>query len=212
MGSIRCFGHHRQRGGRETHSARVGWWVWNSVDLNLRRHSQPNLNRTLIRLSYAEENKRRRSRTRRTSKPSRVEITCRLIARSLSDPASSSLSFPLPTPPILSPVPPLMSGRPRDTQPPSKKLEWDWDLEHQDRAKETRADRAVHNAQPFLVDRRILKNVVEEKFLVGVARIVFLSSGKFHGSTEYLPPLTIPSIIAGTFHKVNRAQSSEARH
>ena len=108
-----------------------------------------------------------------------------------------------PPPTILSPLPPPMSGRARDPQPPPKKLEWDWDLEHQDRAKEAKADRAVHNAQPFLVDRKILKDVVKEKFHVDVARIVFLSSGKFRKSTEHIPPLTVPLIIAGTFHKVN---------
>jgi hypothetical protein len=71
-----------------------------------------------------------------------------------------------------------MSGGARDqAQPPPKKLEWDWDLEHQDRAKEAKADRAVHQAQPFLVDRRVLKDIVAEKFQVDVARIVFLSSG-----------------------------------
>jgi len=77
-----------------------------------------------------------------------------------------------------------MSGGVRDQgQPPSKKLEWDWDLEHQDRAKEVKADRAIHHAQPFLVDRRVLKDVVKEKFKVDVARIGFLSSGASHKST-----------------------------
>jgi len=72
-----------------------------------------------------------------------------------------------------------MSDGGRDQeQPPAKKLEWDWDLEHKDRARETKADRAVHQAQPFHVDRRLLKDVVKEKFQVEVARIVFLSSGE----------------------------------
>jgi hypothetical protein len=97
---------------------------------------------------------------------------------------------------------PLMSGGARDQEQPPKKLEWDWDLEHQDRAKEAKADRAVHNAQPFLVDRRVLKDVVKEKFQVDVARIVFLSSGAFHNLRNHSPPL-IPFVnIAGTFHKV----------
>ena len=92
---------------------------------------------------------------------------------------STSASSPIPSPAIPSFLhPPPMSGGARaQEQPPLKKLEWDWDLEHQDRAKETKADRAVHNAQPFLVDRRVLKDVVKEKLRVDVARIVFLSSG-----------------------------------
>lgn len=71
-----------------------------------------------------------------------------------------------------------MSGGARDQErPATKKLEWDWTIEHQDRAKEAKADRAVHHAQPFLVDRRVLRDVVKGKFQVDVARIVFLSSG-----------------------------------
>jgi len=77
-----------------------------------------------------------------------------------------------------------MSGGARNQErPATKKLEWDWDLEHQDRAKEAKVDRAVHHAQPFLVDRRVLKDVVKEKFQVDVARIAFLSSGVSHRST-----------------------------
>jgi hypothetical protein len=83
-----------------------------------------------------------------------------------------------------------MPGGARDTQPPPKRLEWDWDLEHQDRAKEAKADRAVHHAQPFLVDRRILRDVVQEKFQVEVARIAFISSGEFHRSTKRISPLS----------------------
>jgi len=81
-----------------------------------------------------------------------------------------------------------MSGGVRDLErPPPKKLEWDWDLEHRDRAKEAKADRAVHHAQPFHVDRSVLKDVVKEKFKVDVARIVFLSSGASYVSTELIP-------------------------
>jgi len=80
-----------------------------------------------------------------------------------------------------------MSGGPRDQekQPVKvKKLQWDWDLEHQDRAKEARADGAFHHVQPFHVDRNVLKDVVKEKLQVDIARIVFLSSGESYGSTE----------------------------
>ncbi|KAL0958448.1 hypothetical protein HGRIS_000591 [Hohenbuehelia grisea] len=59
-------------------------------------------------------------------------------------------------------------------------LEWDWDAEHADRKKEAKADAAMHGMGPFLVDRKLLKDVVHEKMGVGVARITFLSSGTFH--------------------------------
>ncbi|KAL4259966.1 Altered inheritance of mitochondria protein 9, mitochondrial [Pleurotus pulmonarius] len=64
--------------------------------------------------------------------------------------------------------------------PPQPKLEWDWDIEHEDRRKEAKADAAMHGAAPFLVDRRVLKDVVTEKVGVDVGRISFLSSGTFH--------------------------------
>lgn len=64
--------------------------------------------------------------------------------------------------------------------PPQHKLEWDWDIEHEDRRKEAKADAAMHGAAPFLVDRRVLKDVVTEKVGVDVGRISFLSSGTFH--------------------------------
>lgn len=70
-----------------------------------------------------------------------------------------------------------MSGGPSDLDPLQKRLEWDWYIEHQDRAKEAKVDKAVHHAQPFLVDRRVLKDIVKERFHVDVARITFLSSG-----------------------------------
>jgi hypothetical protein len=57
-------------------------------------------------------------------------------------------------------------------------LQWNWEAEHEDRRKEARMDRAVHNAQPFQVDRRVLKDVAKEKLGIDVARIVYLSSGK----------------------------------
>lgn len=131
-----------------------------------------------------------------------------MIARSFSHLLSSPAPFPPPNPAIPSPLPPPMSGGARDQEKlPPKQLKWDWDLEHRDRAREAREDRAVHHAQPFLVDRRVLKDVVKEKFQVDVARIVFLSSGELHRSTEHVPPLTFLIIITGTFHKVNPSSS-----
>ncbi|KAG1871459.1 hypothetical protein F4604DRAFT_1769800 [Suillus subluteus] len=59
-------------------------------------------------------------------------------------------------------------------------IEWDWDVEHHDRRLEAKADAALHGAQPFQVDRRVLKDVVREMTGCEVGRINFLSSGTFH--------------------------------
>jgi hypothetical protein len=56
-------------------------------------------------------------------------------------------------------------------------FEWDWDLERADRQREAKADSAVHGAQPFLVDRNLLRDVIKEKLDCQVGRITFLSSG-----------------------------------
>ncbi|KAH7924932.1 hypothetical protein BV22DRAFT_1012251 [Leucogyrophana mollusca] len=64
---------------------------------------------------------------------------------------------------------------------------WDWDVEHEDRRREAKADAALHGAQPFQVDRRVLKDVVREKMDCEVGRITFLSSGKHNA---YLVTLT----------------------
>ncbi|KZV76710.1 hypothetical protein PENSPDRAFT_646163 [Peniophora sp. CONT] len=74
---------------------------------------------------------------------------------------------------------------PPETEPvkpglPAMPIEWSWELEHEDRRRENKADASVHGAQPFLVDRRLLKDVVREKLECEVGRINFLSSGTFH--------------------------------
>ena len=56
-------------------------------------------------------------------------------------------------------------------------LEWDWDVEHEDRKAEAKADAAVHNATPFQVDRKLLKDIVHERMGAEVARIKFLGAG-----------------------------------
>ncbi|RXW22754.1 hypothetical protein EST38_g3099 [Candolleomyces aberdarensis] len=63
------------------------------------------------------------------------------------------------------------------TEPP---LAWDWDIEHEDRQRERRADAAMRDTTPFEVDRRLLKDVVREKMGIEVGRIKFLSAGTFH--------------------------------
>jgi len=66
--------------------------------------------------------------------------------------------------------------------PTGPQLEWDWDLEHQDRKLEAKADAAstTYGAAPFQVDRRLLKDIVQEKMGKDVARIKFLGAGTFH--------------------------------
>ncbi|THH32577.1 hypothetical protein EUX98_g1626 [Antrodiella citrinella] len=59
-------------------------------------------------------------------------------------------------------------------------LQWDWDIEHQDRRREAKADAVVHNTQPFQVDRKLLKDIVHEKMGTEVARVQFLGAGTFH--------------------------------
>ena len=60
-------------------------------------------------------------------------------------------------------------------------LQWDWDIEHADRKREARADAAIHGAQPFQVDRKLLKDIVHEKMSVEVVRIRFLGAGSLFG-------------------------------
>lgn len=60
---------------------------------------------------------------------------------------------------------------------PYTPIEWNWDLEHADRKREAKADAALHDGQPFQVDRRVLKDIVREKTHCEVGRITFLSSG-----------------------------------
>lgn len=63
-------------------------------------------------------------------------------------------------------------------QPTGPLLEWDWDVEHEDRKQERKGDAALRGAAPFEVDRRVLKDVVRERMGVEVGRIKFLSAGK----------------------------------
>ena len=69
-----------------------------------------------------------------------------------------------------------------------------------------KADRAVHQHQPFLVDRRMLKHVATEKFHVDDARIVFIGSGTFHAhqSVRDSPSSSLSQapLIRYTYHLV----------
>ncbi|KAH9038585.1 hypothetical protein EDB85DRAFT_2287521 [Lactarius pseudohatsudake] len=93
------------------------------------------------------------------------------------------------SPPIINPPPLPSYSRPSSLSAPNMTLtgfpkpsfvEWDWDLEQADRKREAKADSAVHGAQPFLVDRSLLRDVVKEKLGCRVGRITFLNSGTFH--------------------------------
>lgn len=75
----------------------------------------------------------------------------------------------------------------RDAQPPpfpeqQPPLQWDWDIEHEDRRRERRIDASIHHEAPFEVDRRLLKDVVREKMGIEVGRIKFLSAGVYSPS------------------------------
>ena len=74
--------------------------------------------------------------------------------------------------PGTAPLPPLLTAH-------YIPIEWDWGVEHADRGREARADAALHDAQPFPVDRRVLRDIVREKTRCEVGRITFLSSGEF---------------------------------
>lgn len=63
-------------------------------------------------------------------------------------------------------------------------IDWDWDVEHHDRRLEAKADAAMHGAQPFQVDRRVLKDVVREMTGCEVGRIKFMSSGTSSSSSR----------------------------
>jgi hypothetical protein len=78
-------------------------------------------------------------------------------------------------------------------------LEWDWDIEHEDRRLEAKADALAHPQHPFDVDRKVLKDVVREKMGRDVARIKFLSSGKFGNCRSFHHQAN--GLCAGTFHK-----------
>ncbi|KAI0694201.1 hypothetical protein BC835DRAFT_1350457 [Cytidiella melzeri] len=68
-----------------------------------------------------------------------------------------------------------------DSEPTEKKVRaWSWELEHEDRKKEAKADAAIHGAPPFQVDRKLLKDIVREKMEAEVVRIQYLGAGTFH--------------------------------
>lgn len=62
--------------------------------------------------------------------------------------------------------------------PEQTSLAWSWEIEHEDRKKEAKADAAIHGAPPFQVDRKLLKDIVHEKMGAEVARIQYLGAGE----------------------------------
>jgi hypothetical protein len=82
-------------------------------------------------------------------------------------------------------------------------VEWSWDYELEDRKKEAKADAAIHNFQPFQVDRKVLKDVVKEHFGCEVGRLKFLSSGTCAATLAFNCESFIERVTySGTFHKV----------
>ena len=66
-------------------------------------------------------------------------------------------------------------------------LVWDWDIEHADRKLEAKADATAHSSPPFQVDRKLLKDIVQEKMSEDVVRIKFLGAGTFHKVSAHCP-------------------------
>jgi hypothetical protein len=74
-------------------------------------------------------------------------------------------------------TPIMISNNHANHAKPPVVIDWDWNLEHTDRKREAKADSAIHGAQPFIVDRNLLRDVIKEKMDCRVGRITFLSSG-----------------------------------
>ncbi|CDO74845.1 hypothetical protein BN946_scf184280.g5 [Trametes cinnabarina] len=84
---------------------------------------------------------------------------------------------------------PAQSMQPPEPPADKPRLVWDWDIEHADRQAERKADTAVHGAIPFEVDRKLLKDIVQERMGAEVARIKFLGAGTFQQSEcAIIPP------------------------
>jgi hypothetical protein len=96
--------------------------------------------------------------------------------------------------PLLPGTVPLPKASPSTTV-----IEWDWDVEHYDRQLEAKADAALHGAQPFQVDRRVLKDVVRETMGCDVGRIKFLSSGTSSSSAMTIIDETLSPHLQALF-------------
>ncbi|KAH7882501.1 hypothetical protein F5I97DRAFT_1930447 [Phlebopus sp. FC_14] len=108
----------------------------------------------------------------------------------------------------------LQPGTVPISQPPPSKsytpIHWDWNVEHDDRQREARADNVLHGAQPFQVDRKVLKDVVREKTNAEVGRIAFLSSGNV-SNAPFFPRYSSRPVVSGTFHKAYLVTLADTR-
>ncbi|KAH8115884.1 hypothetical protein DFH11DRAFT_1506822 [Phellopilus nigrolimitatus] len=89
--------------------------------------------------------------------------------------------------------PRITPGASTSAEPQSLRLEWDWDIDVADRAREAKHDGGDTS---FQVDRRVMRDIVKEHMGAEVARIRFISSvGTFHKA--YLVTLeTTETLIA----------------
>jgi hypothetical protein len=94
-----------------------------------------------------------------------------------------------------------------DTAKPA--LEWDWDVEHEDRKLEEKADAASQpHLLPFQVDRRVLRDIVREKMGVEVGRIKFLSLGKSSSFHVFAAQALINNLFLFSLHCRNVPQGT----
>ncbi|KAG8216577.1 hypothetical protein J3R82DRAFT_6761 [Butyriboletus roseoflavus] len=105
-------------------------------------------------------------------------------------------------PPGTMPLPPLPTT-------PYTPIEWNWDVELADRRREAQAEAAVYDAQPFQVDRRVLKDILREKTHCEVGHITFLSAGRF--CFLFLLPYPLNGPQSGTFHKAYLVTFADTR-
>ncbi|KAG1763292.1 hypothetical protein EDD22DRAFT_887499 [Suillus occidentalis] len=87
-------------------------------------------------------------------------------------------------------------------------IQWDWDLEHHDRSLEAKADAALHGAQPFQVDRRVLKDVVREMTACEAYLVTLVDSRELVArvARRFMPRLKTESEVA-TMHYLRQRTS-----
>ena len=139
-----------------------------SLDYNTRPPLSPQL-RTREKLSSLPPTPPRQASADPVASSSRIHSTSGSATPDMTRPAAQQ-------------QPPAQHEK-NSQEPP---LEWDWDIEHEDRKAEARADAALLHAMPFQVDRKLLKDIVHERMGAEVARIKFLGAGASHSIESLL--------------------------